>query len=316
VYIGNKIYLCPACKSRNIKFLEAISTLEVAKSLLNLSSTASDLFIEYLEKKEAPDTIYIDKCRICGLEFSNPMFYTEGDWYSKIENYYGIRPWDYQQCLKNLSPNSQILEIGCGEGHFLDLVIRNGHSGIGLDFNHVAVQVARKKELEVYCYNLKDIKKHFQNIVFDVITFFHVIEHIDDLEAFFQEISSIMNKDSSLHFSCPNPNRWIPNLDQANTGLREGWDYPPHHQTRWNKVAANNILSRFGWKLKKYDEEPFNWYGSSVNLVSKDLVAFGSNLSMLSPIYRKIKIAEKMIQVFVPSLVHTGANMYCHAIRQ
>jgi 2-polyprenyl-3-methyl-5-hydroxy-6-metoxy-1,4-benzoquinol methylase len=273
MYIDNKIHFCPACESRNIKSLETISTLEVAKSLSNLSSTASGLFIEHLEKKEVPDTIYIDKCRTCGLEFSNPMFYAEGDWYSKIEDYYGTRPWDYQQCLKDLRPNSQILEIGCGEGYFLDLAIYNGHRGIGLDFNHTAVQTARKKQLEVYYYDLKDIKKHFQNRIFDAVSFFHVIEHIDDLKTFFQDLSSIMTKGSSLHFSCPNPNRWILNMDRANTGLREGWDYPPHHQTRWNKVAANNILSRFDWKLQKYVEEPFYWRGSSVNLVSKDLVA-------------------------------------------
>jgi hypothetical protein len=125
-----------------------------------------------------------------------------------------------------------------------------------------------------------------------------------------------MIKGSSLNFTCPSPNRWIVNFDRVKAGLKEGWDYPPHHQTRWNRLAVNNILSRFGWTLQKYQEEPFDWRGSSTNFVSKDLALFGLSLEALSPIYRKIKIATKMIQVFMPSFTHSGMNMYCQAIRQ
>jgi SAM-dependent methyltransferase len=315
MHISNKLNSCPACKSESIKTFETIPASEIAKSMSELSYTASNLLIEDIEKGEVPAIVYIDKCIICGLEFANPMFTAQGNWYSNIENYYVIRHWDYKQCLNDLEPNSQILEIGCGEGHFLDLARSNGHSGIGLDFNHAAVQTARAKKLEIYCYNLKDIRIYFQNKTFDAVCFFHVIEHIDDLETFFRELSSIMNKGSSLNITCPNPNRWIKKLECAKNGLREGWDYPPHHQTRWNKVAINNILSRFGWKLKKYLEEPFDWRGVSTNSVSKDLALLGLNLSNLSETHRKTKIAKKMIQVFIPSIRNTGMNLYCQAVR-
>jgi SAM-dependent methyltransferase len=315
MHISRKLNSCPACKSENIKPFEAILTSEVAKSMTKLSHTAASLLIEHMEMGEVPATVYIDKCIICGLEFANPMFIAQGDWYSNIENYYVTRRWDYQQCLNDLKPNSQILEIGCGEGHFLDLIRSHGHGGIGLDFNHVAVQTARAKKLEVYCHNLKDTRVYFQDKAFDAVCFFHVIEHIDELEIFFQELSSIMPNGSSLNFTCPNPNRWIRKLECAKTGLREGWDYPPHHQTRWNKTAVNNILSRFGWKLQKYLEEPFDWRGFSTNLASKDLALLGLNLSDLSQTLRKIKIATKMIQIFIPSLTNTGMSLYCQAVR-
>jgi SAM-dependent methyltransferase len=316
MYVSSKLRLCPACKSEKIRSFEIISTSDIAEAMTNLSVTAANLLMQHLEMGEVPATVSIDKCMPCGLEFSNPMINAEGNWYSKIKDYYRTRPWDYHQCLEDLRPNSQILEIGCGEGHFLDLAIHKGHSGIGLDFNQAAVQIARAKQLEVYCYDLKDTKEHFQNKVFDAVCFFHVIEHIDNLETFFQDLSEIMIKGSSLSFTCPNPNRWIRNIERSKTGLKEGWDYPPHHQTRWNKIAANNILSRFGWKLIKYVEEPFNWHGSSANLVSKDLDSLGLNLTMLSPIHRKIKIATKMIQILPLSLIYTGMNIYCQAIRQ
>jgi hypothetical protein len=139
---------------------------------------------------------------------------------------------------------------------------------------------------------------------------------LDDLPMFFQDLYPIMTKDSSLHFTCPAPNRWTMNLEEVKVGKREGWDYPPHHQTRWNKVAADKILSRFGWKLQKYVEEPFNWKGLSNILAANKLKKLGLELSMLPPLERRVRIALAMVSTFIPSITKTGMNMYCLAIRQ
>jgi len=315
MYTKSKNHSCPVCKSEKVRPSQAISTLELASYYSQISSVASTLLNAKISNGEIPSTIYIDKCGNCGLEFANPMFTAESEWYSEIESY-GVRTWDFRQCFQDLKPNSNILEIGCGEGHFLDLAVNNGHTGIGLDFNDAAVQVAKSKQLEVYCWDLKELRKNLQNRRFDAVAFFHVIEHVDDLEAFFQDLYPIMTKGSSLHLTCPAPNRWTMNLEEVKVGAREGWDYPPHHQTRWNKVAAEKVLSRFGWKLQKYVEEPFYWRGLSNILVCKQLATFGKDLSMLPPIDRKIKLAIAMIKTFIPSITKTGMNMYCQAIRQ
>ncbi|MBD2177716.1 class I SAM-dependent methyltransferase [Pseudanabaena sp. FACHB-1998] len=307
-----EIHSCPACNSKKIKPIQNLSTLELTNYYSQISLSASTLLTEMISKGDIPSSIHIDKCSNCGLEFANPMFTAPSQWYSEIEDY-GVREWDFQQCFQNLKPKSHVLEIGCGEGHFLDLAIKKGHSGMGLDFNYGAIEVAKSKGLEAYCWDLKELKKNLQERRFDAVVFFHVIEHVEDLSMFFEDLYPITTKDASLHFTCPAPNRWTMNLEEVKVGGREGWDYPPHHQTRWNKSASETILSRFGWQLQNYVEEPFDWFGLSNILAAKKLKKSGLELSNLSSFDRKIKIAKAMVRTFIPSITKTGMNMYCLA---
>ena len=302
--------VCPACDSKNIKLLETISTLVIAKFWSDIQQEAGDAILSYLQAEEIPDKVYIAKCHTCGLEFGNPRFAVSGEWYQKFEQY-GIR-WEYGQCLQDLyTCKQEILEVGCGEGYFLELASQKGHSIVGLDFNEEAIKVARSKNLEAYSWNLKELKNHVDK-PFNAVTFFHVIEHLDEPEAFFADLAEIMPVGSSLHFSCPGPRRFTTHLESdKKVGLRDVWDYPPFHQTRWNQESAAKILSKFGWRLEKYVEEPFHWIGISSFLVQKT-----SNLSEQSSLQRKATIVTKMIQTFIPSLIYKGMSMYCMAIRE
>ena len=310
-----EIHSCPVCNSKKIKSVQDLPTSELTNYYSQISLSASNILTEMISQGDIPQSIHIDKCGNCGLEFANPMFTAKSEWYSEIEDY-GVREWDFQQCFQNLQPNSRVLEIGCGEGHFLELANRQGHRAMGLDFNRRAIEVAKAKGLDAHCWDLKELKNNLQEREFDAVIFFHVIEHLDDLAMFFQDLYPIMNKGASLHFTCPAPNRWTMNLEDVKVGGKEGWDYPPHHQTRWNKVASEIILSKFGWDLQSYVEEPFNWVGLSNIVVAKNLKRSGLELSKLSSLDRKLRIALAMIRTFIPSITKTGMNMYCLAIRK
>lgn len=307
--------ICPACKSCKVVPLEKISTLNIANAWSKVEPEAGQTLLNYLSKGIIPSTIKIDKCCLCGLEFGNPMFAVDDAWYSKFEKY-GIR-WEFSQCLKDLPSNcSTILEIGCGEGYFLEFANNNGHKSIGIDFNDRAIQLAKQKGLEAYLCNIKNLNR-YSNIKFDSAIFFHVIEHLDDLENFFDNIAKIMPIGSTLHFSCPSPRRFTTHLErEKKAGLRDVWDYPPFHQSRWNREAAHKLLARFGWHLQKYIEEPFHWRGVSSLLISNQLAVNKLQLSDLPPVKRKKLILRKMIQTLIPSLKYSGMSMYCYAIRR
>lgn len=312
----NKRTHCFACKSNQIQSIETISTIELAKVWSKSDIEAGQTILKYLEQGSIPETVYIDKCRVCGLEFANPTFAADAEWYAKIEKY-GMR-WEYSQCLKDLQAHKRqaVLEVGCGEGYFLEFITRNGTNIVGLDFNKSAIQVSRSKGMEAYTCNLKETME-ILNKQFDAVTFFHVIEHLDDPDRFFADLSVIMPVGSTLHLSCPGPKRFTTPLEHENkVGLRDMWDYPPLHQTRWNQKAVDKILSRFGWSLKKYVEEPFHWTGVSIFLVSKKLAASGFNPLRMSPLEWKMRIVNQMIRTFIPSLKYKGMSMYCMAVRQ
>jgi hypothetical protein len=54
----------------------------------------------------------------------------------------------------------------------------------------------------------------------------------------------------------------------------------------------------------------------STYLVSKELASQRLELSALSAVERKMKIATKMVKTFIPSIKCSGLSMYYQAIKQ
>lgn len=301
--------LCPACLSDQVDNYECISAQDIMLSWCKFRSDISQAVVHYLETGNMPETVCICKCRACKLEFSSPPLAGNSQWYKLVENY-PVR-WEYDQCINDLRcGQADILEIGCGEGHFLELAVRHGHRIMGLDINEEAIAKARTKGLEAYAWDLKELKLRIQRR-FSAVAFFHVIEHLEDPGLLLAELANAVPIGSSMHFSCPSPQRYTTYLEpEYRLGLREVWDYPPHHQTRWNPLAVEKLVARFGWRLQKHIEEPFNWRGVATYLAGKQV-----KLSELSPIQRKLRILGKLIQTAIPALKYTGISTYYMALR-
>jgi len=99
-----------------------------------------------------------------------------------------------------------VLDLGCGRGEFLELLKEYGVAGVGVDINKNFVKLTRKKNIKVIEKDaiefLKDSKKNF-----DVITAFHLIEHLDvDKQKKLVELAYKNLKDSGkLIIETPNP---------------------------------------------------------------------------------------------------------------
>lgn len=144
--------------------------------------------------------------------------------------------------------------------------------------------------------------------------FFHVIEHLDNLDQFFDDLSHLMPLGTMLYFSCPSPIRYSQYLEpHLLVGQKEFWDYPPHHQTRWNRKNADLFLNRMGWQLLKYQTEPFDWRGVSTKLINNYLSSRGLSLQKLSPLKRKVFILLTMIKTMIPAMKYSGLSMFCKA---
>ena len=70
--------------------------------------------------------------------------------------YYVKDKWEYHEAIKRIRPDDEILEVGCGVGHFLEMV-RNqtGVQGKGIEINEVSVKEAQRNSLDV---ELSDIQ--------------------------------------------------------------------------------------------------------------------------------------------------------------
>lgn len=195
------------------------------------------------------------KCTYCELEFSSPMKAANSSHYEALE-WYGKR-WEFGETLKFFKGKEKdILEIGCGRGYFLREAILAGNKVTGIDFNASAIKFAKEHFGIDNTFKLSDqeFSKFFSNKKFELICFFHTIEHLEDPLKFLSNVRNILVDKGFIAFSVPNKNRFSIKLLK-----REIWDYPPHHLTRWDENSVNKLLLKSGFKIifSKYEPVKF-----------------------------------------------------------
>ena len=106
---------------------------------------------------------------------------------------------DFESILKN----KDILDVGFGDGSFLiKNKISKSKSGVELNIQHLN-KMRRYKNITVYDHI--DIK----NKTFDVITMFHVLEHLDNQNDYLKKIKLLMKKKSKLIIEVPHAKDYL-----------------------------------------------------------------------------------------------------------
>lgn len=115
--------------------------------------------------------------------------------------------------LQTIASKSQnILDVGCGEGSRLNLLLGN-KDGAGIDINRFAINKA-KKQYPKHKFSLYDgVKIPFGENSFDLVYSAFVLEHTEDPQHFVEELVRVTGKNGTTVIICPNfgaPNRRSP----------------------------------------------------------------------------------------------------------
>ena len=137
----------------------------------------------------------INQCKSCKIAATDPAPPSDIDYKelvfnpNKIEDNLPTKvsdlPIDWQDALKqgvllikkNFNTNIKILEIGCGEGIFLDELRKEGYSVKGIEPSLIGSSIARSRGLDVKT-GYFDIHSITEN--FDLVIMSQVLEHIKD----------------------------------------------------------------------------------------------------------------------------------------
>ena len=92
---------------------------------------------------------------------------------------------------------NNILDIGAGTGDFLKYIKSENRSIFGLEPNKKARELASKKGI-----NLEESIADFKGKMFDVITMWHVLEHLPNLEDNHPKDRSIIKYKRSINNRC------------------------------------------------------------------------------------------------------------------
>ncbi|MCR8667232.1 class I SAM-dependent methyltransferase [Aestuariibaculum sp. M13] len=107
------------------------------------------------------------------------------------------------QLINSFSSESKtILDIGCGTGDFLQTAQKNGWTVFGIEPNKEARGVANQKTHDSV-FDVDQLSK-FENYSFDVITLWHVLEHLSDLEDQISNFKKLLKPNGTLVIAVPN----------------------------------------------------------------------------------------------------------------
>lgn len=140
-----------------------------------------------------------------------PSYYESEDYISHSDKKSGLLSIIYQlvrnytlknklKIIEQFQPTKgSLLDIGAGTGHFLDLALKNNWKVTGIEPNDGAKKIASSKGIS-FVDKIQDLEKHS----FDVITMWHVLEHVYSLDEQINQLKRILKTDGTLIIAVPN----------------------------------------------------------------------------------------------------------------
>lgn len=136
-----------------------------------------------------------------------------------------------------------ILDIGCGTGGFLESLDTSRFDKYGCEVSSEGYKACVKKGLSVYHGDVCGID--FKDKKFDVVTLWHVLEHIENPKKVFEKIRESLSDDGVLIFQ-------VPNTDGL--GFRIGREYwfhmdSPRHLILYNRKSVEKLCQINNFKV-------------------------------------------------------------------
>ena len=176
-----------------------------------------------------------------------PLYYESDEYISHTDKKKGlfsflyqlVKKWSLQMKVKLILEQTGtiglLLDVGAGTGDFLRAAKENGWEVNGMEPNRNASKLELEKGI-----HLKSKLKHFEGKQFDVITLWHVLEHIPNLDETVLALSKLVKPDGVLIIAVPN----FKSYDADHYGMFWAAYDAPRHLWHFSKKSIQNIFSK------------------------------------------------------------------------
>jgi SAM-dependent methyltransferase len=232
----------------------------------------------------------LSRCKFCGLVFTSPR-YTEQRLGNIYENNYYEGALAYlsmqaaepsedeyllarklmKTCSKEIwGRRLRMLDVGCGAGRLTKAFEKCGWSAVGIELSKKAVDTGRYRGLDLRVGDLRDCSLGD----FDLLTAFHVIEHVHSPKFFFQQCRERLVDNGFLLIEVPDYG------SHRSLKMGENWPYlyPDKHLYQFTIKSILGYLNqgKFSsvWVRKVHGRGPlenFNHAAESMLEVGKEI---------------------------------------------
>lgn len=247
-FITNQPKTCPLCGS--------------ARSLLHRWHSITDVRTEWkkgfgfdpFDRLETNDYLFQFRCLHCDLRFYHPAVCGDGEFYRELSTrfdwYYEKDKWEFDvaaELVSQLPDVSRLLEVGCGQGHFLTRM-HSLYECQGVEFNPKAIEDCQSKGLNVTSSTLGSMETSF-----DLVVAFEVLEHLSNPREFIEEALRVVKTNGYLLLAVPDPEGYFSEADRVLL------DMPPHHVLSLSKKTFENIAKTFNLEILNIQQEPLRF---------------------------------------------------------
>ena len=199
-----------------------------------------------------------------------PKYYDSDDYISHTDGQRSLFEKAYQ-FVKNIALKNKlntinslqkskgsILDIGAGTGDFLVVAKENGWQITGIEPSSKAKEIAINKGVFFV-----DNSSILENNAFDVITMWHVLEHVPDIENQIKELKRLLKPNGTILIAVPNFN----SFDAQHYGQYWAAYDVPRHLWHFSKTAIQKLFEKEDMKL--VDILPMKFDAFYVSLLSE-----------------------------------------------
>ncbi len=233
-------------------------------------------FLPFLETRDhflTREPFNIVRCSQCGFLFTQPRpqkehlpAYYQSEEYISHSNtrkglfsrvYQSVRQYTLRQKISRIGKYKQtgkLLDIGCGTGEFLNTCQKKGWSVTGVEPSEQARKFATEQ------YGLSVMTEPELDAVppssYDVVTLWHVLEHVPDLNQRMMQLSRILAPEGLLVIAVPNSS----SHDASHYGpFWAAYDLP-RHLYHFTPSTLRTLLIRHGFQVRKLVPMKFDAY--------------------------------------------------------
>lgn len=240
--------LCPICQSAD------------TSEFLTLRSMPVSIGVQWPTAKEARECgrgdLRLSFCRTCGFIWNHAFDESKLEYSQRYDNSLDYSPVFQDFATKLASRlvdtydirDKQVVELGCGKGHFLSLLCEQGHNrGLGFDPSYEGERIDSPASSRIE-YVQDFYGEKYTDRPGDLVCCRHVLEHIKDPVAFLSSTRRTAggNRDAVIYFEVPNVRLILERLSV--------WDIIYEHCNYFSIESLTSLFRQEGFEVLHVEE--------------------------------------------------------------